>query len=89
MNWELNYKSCSVTPECSTDVQEILMGKCHAPISFKIHTAAEFFISATTEVNSWKCSSGQKGRAWVSSPDTLPALTAHCSRSSLLLTTAA
>lgn len=57
--------------------------------SRKTHTATEFFMSATAELNSEKWNSGQKGIGNVKSPDTSPASTNAFSQCSLLVRTAA
>lgn len=52
-------------------------------------TATEFFMSATAEVNSLKCSSGQYTSGWTRSPHFRPAFTQAASHSALLVSTAA
>lgn len=69
-----------------SDWKLCLLGHLEESLSL---TATEFFMSATAEVNSLKCSSGQKTRGWARSPLLRPARTQATSHCSLLVITAA
>ena len=61
----------------------LILGSQHSHLDWSIIlTALEFFISATAEANSPKCSSGQYTKGCTRSPDRRPALTHKPSHSS-------